>query len=60
MLFIWAISFILQQVGQADSQENDTNYFDSNTDSEPLTEYRDGDQGYGLYCGSYRIDLDDD
>ncbi|EAT1306827.1 hypothetical protein DZB77_08250 [Salmonella enterica] len=60
MLFIWAIAFILQQVGQADSQENDTNYFDSNTDSEPLTEYRDGDQGYGLYCGSYRIDLDDD
>ncbi|MCS4267290.1 hypothetical protein [Serratia sp. BIGb0163] len=60
MFFIWAIAFILQQFGQADSQENDSEYFDSNTNSESLTEYRDGDQGYGLYCGSYRMDLDDE
>ncbi|MGP0906574.1 hypothetical protein [Serratia sp. CY76391] len=60
MFFIWAIVFILQQVDQADSHENDINYFDSNADTDALTEYRDGDQGYGLYCGSCRIDLDDD
>ncbi|MGK0666321.1 MULTISPECIES: DUF3742 family protein [unclassified Serratia (in: enterobacteria)] len=60
LLFIWAIAFILQQVDQTDSHENDANYFDSRTDNDALAEYRDGDQGYGLYCGSYRIDLDDD
>lgn len=60
MLFIWAIAFILQQFGQARSQENDPEHSDSNTNSESLTEYRDGDQGYGLYCGSYRMDLEDE
>lgn len=60
MLFIWTIAFILQQFGQGSTQENDSEYFDSSTNSESLTEYRDGDHGYGLYCGSYRIDQDDE
>ncbi|MGP0837999.1 hypothetical protein [Serratia sp. CY85251] len=57
MLLISAIAYIFQHVGQSNY---DADHFDSNTDNKPLTEYRDGDQGYGLYSGSYRMDLDDD
>lgn len=60
LLFIWAFAFILQHVGQENTQINDSDYFDSSINSGALTEYRDGDQGYGLYCGAYRVDLDDE
>jgi len=60
MLFIWAIAFILQHIGQENTQVNDSEDFGSSTNNEFLTEYRVGDQGYGLYCGSYRMDLDDE
>lgn len=60
MLFIWAFAFILQHVGQENTKVNDSEYFDSSINSEALTAHRDGDQGYRLYCGSYRIDLDDE
>lgn len=59
LLFIWAIAFILQQVSQTSSQETDSEYFDSDN-HDPLTEYRDGNQGFGLYCGEYRIDQEDE
>jgi hypothetical protein len=53
VIFIWAIVFILQNIGQNDSAS------DSNIHA-PLSEYKDGPQGYGLYCGAYRIDQEDD
>ncbi|EFE96284.1 hypothetical protein [Serratia odorifera] len=55
LLFIWAIAFILQQFNQPTAPE----YVDP-VNNESLTEYRDGDQGFGLYCGAYRIDLEDE
>ncbi|AOV10022.1 MULTISPECIES: DUF3742 family protein [Enterobacteriaceae] len=60
LLFICAITFTIQQIGQANHQGHDVAHLDSSTSNEPLTEFRNGDQGYGLYCGSYRIDQDED
>ena len=59
LLFIWAIAFILQQVSQTSSQATDSEYFDSDN-YESLAEYRDSNQGFGLYCGEYRIDQEDE
>ncbi|WP_261436365.1 hypothetical protein [Serratia ficaria] len=59
LLFIWAIAFILQQIPPTSPQTTDSEYFDSDT-NESLTEYRDGNQGFGLYCGEYRIDQEDE
>ncbi len=59
LLFIWAIAFILQQVNQTSSHATDSENFDSDN-NESFTEYRDGIQGFGLYCGEYRIDQEDE
>ncbi|WP_262121624.1 hypothetical protein [Serratia ficaria] len=59
LLFIWAIAFILQQISPTSPKTTDSEYFDSDT-NESLTEYRDGNQGFGLYCGEYRIDQEDE
>lgn len=60
LIFIWAIAFILQQIAQTNHLENNADHFDSEGYNQPLTEYRNGDQGYGLYCGSYRMDQDEE
>ena len=60
LIFIWAIAFILQQIGQTNHLENDADHIGSKGHDQPLTEYRNGDQGYGLYCGSYRMDQDEE
>ncbi len=59
LLFIWAIAFILRQVNQTSPQATDSEYFDS-ANNESFTEYRDGNQGFGLYCREYRMDQEDE
>ncbi|MEL5565960.1 MULTISPECIES: hypothetical protein [Serratia] len=59
LLFIWAIAFILQSIA---SQAFD----DSDSNKQATSEYRNGDQGFGLYSGpdslitSHRMDNEED
>ncbi len=55
LALVFSLAFIIEHVRHNACIEND----DSEGSSSPLSEYRDGDQGFGLYCGSYRIDEDD-
>ncbi len=55
LAFVFGLAFIIEQVRHNACIENE-GYEGSGS---PLSEYRDGDQGFGLYCGSYRIDEED-
>ncbi|CAI2026097.1 Uncharacterised protein [Serratia quinivorans] len=59
LLFVWAIAFILQSIASQSFDDSDSN-------SQATSEYRNGDQGFGLYSGpdslvtSHRMDNEED